>query len=96
MRTDSKVLTIFAGVATSPNHVKRLLEVKNGELCYVLGTIYVDMPLKPNVLEDLARDVGVSGPCRFFLFTLKVSLAEHLFRVVASHHCTSLERQVPF
>lgn len=37
--------------------MKRLLEIENGKLCYVLGTLYVDMPLKPNVLEDLARDV---------------------------------------
>lgn len=37
--------------------MKRLLEVENGTLCYVVGTVYVDMPLKPNVLEDLALDV---------------------------------------
>ncbi|GAA5823430.1 hypothetical protein JCM5353_002145 [Sporobolomyces roseus] len=50
------------GVSTPPKHVKRLLEVQNGELCYVLGTLYVDMPLKPNVLEDLARDHHITAP----------------------------------
>ncbi|GAA5951073.1 hypothetical protein JCM3765_004673 [Sporobolomyces pararoseus] len=50
------------GVSTPPEHVSRLLEVKNGQLCYVLGTLYVDMPLKPNVLEDLARDHHITAP----------------------------------
>ncbi|GAA5896256.1 DNA-directed DNA polymerase delta subunit POL31 [Sporobolomyces salmoneus] len=50
------------GVSTPPKHVKRLLEVENGKLCYVLGTLYVDMPLKPNVLEDLARDHHITAP----------------------------------
>ncbi|GAA5856203.1 hypothetical protein JCM8547_000817 [Rhodosporidiobolus lusitaniae] len=50
------------GVTTPPKHVKRLLEVDNGKLCYVIGTVYVDMPLKPNVLEDLARDHHVTAP----------------------------------
>ncbi|GAA5836017.1 hypothetical protein JCM3766R1_005130 [Sporobolomyces carnicolor] len=45
-----------------PRHVKRLLEIENGKLCYVLGTLYVDMPLKPNVLEDLARDHHITAP----------------------------------
>ncbi|GAA6064270.1 hypothetical protein JCM10212_001654 [Sporobolomyces blumeae] len=50
------------GVANPPQHVKRLLEVQNGQLCYVVGTLYVDMPLKPNVLEDLARDHHITAP----------------------------------
>ncbi|GAA5983099.1 hypothetical protein JCM5350_006814 [Sporobolomyces pararoseus] len=50
------------GVSTPPEHVARLLEVKNGQLCYVLGNLYVDMPLKPNVLEDLARDHHITAP----------------------------------
>lgn len=38
--------------------VERVLDVRQGELCYVAGTIYVDMPLKPNVMEDVATDVS--------------------------------------
>jgi hypothetical protein len=41
----------FRAEEAPPRHVKRLLEVENGKLCYVVGTVYVDMPLKPNVLE---------------------------------------------
>ena len=40
----------------------RVLDVRQGELCWVAGTIYMDMPLKPNVLEDIAMDKGVAVP----------------------------------
>ncbi|GAA6020218.1 hypothetical protein JCM10207_004376 [Rhodosporidiobolus poonsookiae] len=50
------------GVKQPPKHVKRLLEIETNQLCYVVGTVYVDMPLKPNVLEDLARDHHITAP----------------------------------
>jgi DNA polymerase delta subunit 2 len=37
--------------------IGRVLDIRQGELGWVVGTIYMDLPLKPNVLEDLARDV---------------------------------------
>src|ERR1700691_934259 len=42
----------------NPAHVERVLEVTKSQLCWVVGTVYMDMPLKPNVLEDIARDVS--------------------------------------
>jgi hypothetical protein len=27
-------------------------------MCYIVGTVYMNMPLKPNVMEDIARDVS--------------------------------------
>lgn len=38
--------------------VDRVLDVRQGELCWVVGTIYMEMPLKPNILEDISKDVG--------------------------------------
>ena len=38
--------------------IPRVLEVEKGKLCFIVGTVYMEMPLKPNVLEDIARDVG--------------------------------------
>ncbi|KAF8201472.1 DNA polymerase alpha/epsilon subunit B-domain-containing protein [Pholiota molesta] len=38
------------------------LEVEKGKLCYIVGTIYMDMPLKPNVMEDIARDQSIPAP----------------------------------
>lgn len=39
--------------------VERVLDVRQGKLCWVAGTIYMDMPLKPNILIDIAKDVCV-------------------------------------
>lgn len=44
-------------VGQRPELVKRVLDVTPGKFCYIIGTVYCDMRLKPNVLEDLARDV---------------------------------------
>lgn len=43
-----------------PLHVPRVLDVVKSKLCWVIGTLYMDMPLKPNVLEDLGRDVRLA------------------------------------
>jgi DNA polymerase delta subunit 2 len=41
-----------------PRLVPRVLEVVKSKQCYIVGTVYMDMPLKPNILEDIARDVS--------------------------------------
>jgi DNA polymerase delta subunit 2 len=43
--------------------VERVLDVRQGELCYVTGTVYMEMPLKPNILEDVSKDVRFSLLC---------------------------------
>lgn len=47
---------------TKPKFIPRVLEVEKGTLCYIIGTVYMEMPLKPNVLEDLARDHSIPAP----------------------------------
>lgn len=42
--------------------VQRVLDVRQGHLCWVVGTIYMDMPLKPNILEDISKEHWVAGP----------------------------------
>lgn len=42
--------------------VERVLDVRQGELCWVTGTVYMDMPLKPNILEDVSKDRWISAP----------------------------------
>ncbi|ETN38580.1 uncharacterized protein HMPREF1541_06617 [Cyphellophora europaea CBS 101466] len=42
--------------------VHRVLDVRQGELCWVVGTIYMDLPLKPNILEDISKELWVAGP----------------------------------
>ncbi|THC96824.1 hypothetical protein EYZ11_003703 [Aspergillus tanneri] len=40
----------------------------SGELCWVAGTIYMDMPLKPNILDDLTKEnfTSAPAPCRTY------------------------------
>ncbi|KAF8964036.1 DNA polymerase subunit delta-2 [Flammula alnicola] len=52
----------WGGIANNPVLVPRVLEVEKGKLCYVIGTVYMDMPLKPNVMEDIARDQSIPPP----------------------------------
>ena len=35
----------------------RLFDVNAGETCYVIGTVFVDSSLKPNVLNEIAKEV---------------------------------------
>ncbi|KAF9888730.1 hypothetical protein FE257_008305 [Aspergillus nanangensis] len=42
--------------------VDRVLDVRQGELCWVAGTIYMDMPLKPNILTDLTKENFTLAP----------------------------------
>lgn len=37
-----------------------MLDVRQGELSWVVGTVYMEMKLKPNILEDIANDVRES------------------------------------
>ena len=43
--------------------VERVLDVRQGELCWVAGTVYMDMPLKPNILDDISKDVSFIVVC---------------------------------
>ncbi|KAI9101041.1 DNA polymerase alpha/epsilon subunit B-domain-containing protein [Phlyctochytrium arcticum] len=45
-----------------PPHIPRALDVKPGEICYIAGTIYMDMPLKPNILDEVTREHWVVAP----------------------------------
>jgi len=41
--------------------VERVLDVRQGELCWVAGTIYMEMLLKPNILDDISMDVSYTS-----------------------------------
>jgi len=38
--------------------VERVLDVRQGELVWIVGTVYMQMPLKPNILDDISKDVS--------------------------------------
>ena len=41
-------------------HVK-VLDLKEGEECVIMGTLYKDMKLKPSILDDYVKDAGLGG-----------------------------------
>lgn len=42
--------------------VDRVLDVRQGELCWMVGTVFMEMPLKPNVLEDIGKEHWIAAP----------------------------------
>lgn len=42
--------------------VERVLDVRQGELCWILGTVYMEMALKPNVLDDISKEHWIAAP----------------------------------
>ncbi|EJU04668.1 hypothetical protein DACRYDRAFT_93140 [Dacryopinax primogenitus] len=52
----------WSSMEGEPKYCKRVLDVQKGELCFIIGTIYMDMPLKPNVLEDISKDHWIAAP----------------------------------
>ncbi|KAJ4344503.1 DNA polymerase delta small subunit Cdc1 [Didymosphaeria variabile] len=42
--------------------VERVLDVRQGELCWVVGTVYMEMTLKPNVLDDISKEHWIAAP----------------------------------
>ncbi|KAG9015471.1 hypothetical protein FRB94_000076 [Tulasnella sp. JGI-2019a] len=52
----------WGNLARKPDYVKRVLDVTKGQLAYVIGTVYMEMPLKPSILEDIAKDEWTLAP----------------------------------
>ncbi|KAK9456920.1 DNA polymerase alpha/epsilon subunit B-domain-containing protein [Dipodascopsis uninucleata] len=40
--------------------VNRVLDVHQGEFCWLIGTVYMEMPFKPNILDEMSKDIWVS------------------------------------
>lgn len=49
---------LWSNLPTSPKLVDKVLDVQTGRLSWIMGTVYMDMHLKPNILADLAREVS--------------------------------------
>lgn len=45
--------------------VERVLDVRQGQLCWIIGTVYMEMALKPNVLDDISKEVQ-ENPTKIF------------------------------
>ncbi|KAI9251191.1 phosphatidylserine decarboxylase-domain-containing protein [Sporodiniella umbellata] len=45
-----------------PCYVSRVLDTQPNELCYMVGTVYLQMPKKPYVMDDLEDDDAIVNP----------------------------------
>ncbi|KAK4546212.1 hypothetical protein LTR36_002349 [Oleoguttula mirabilis] len=52
----------FSIADETARRVDRVLDVRQGELCWVVGTCYMEMPLKPNVLDDIGKEHWIAAP----------------------------------
>jgi DNA polymerase delta subunit 2 len=44
-------------LAEQPEYVGKILDTRADEICYMIGTIYIEMPQKPNVMNNLDDEV---------------------------------------
>ncbi|KAK9471641.1 DNA polymerase alpha/epsilon subunit B-domain-containing protein [Dipodascopsis tothii] len=42
--------------------VDRVLDVEQGELCWIVGTVYLDMALKPNIFTEISDELWAAPP----------------------------------
>ncbi|KXS19726.1 hypothetical protein M427DRAFT_52608 [Gonapodya prolifera JEL478] len=49
-------------VHPTPRHVPRILDIPRGSLCWVVGTVYVEMALKPNILDEVTAEHWIVAP----------------------------------
>ncbi|KAJ3012484.1 hypothetical protein HKX48_006263 [Thoreauomyces humboldtii] len=47
---------------SNPTLVSKVLDVLAGQVCYIVGTVYVDMPLKPNILDEVTQEHWIIAP----------------------------------
>ncbi|KAJ3344056.1 hypothetical protein HDU93_003219 [Gonapodya sp. JEL0774] len=53
----------FSGnVHPPPRHIPRILDIPNASLCWVVGTVYVEMALKPNILDEVTAEHWIVAP----------------------------------
>lgn len=62
--------------------VDRVLDVRQGELCWVAGTVYMHLPMKPNILEDLSKEVSYLA--WLLLLRLTIHRTSHLRPLLAA------------
>lgn len=63
--------------------VDRVLDVRQGELCWVAGTVYMHLPMKPNILEDLSKEVSCLA-LLLLLLLLTIHRTSHLRPLLAA------------
>ncbi|KAJ1979224.1 DNA polymerase delta small subunit Cdc1 [Dimargaris xerosporica] len=45
-----------------PTFAAKVTNIPPGEICFVVGTVYCDKKLRPNVLDDLSKELWITAP----------------------------------
>lgn len=56
------MLTVLKLGGEKAHFVERVLDVRQGQLCWVVGTVYMELPAKPNVLADITKEHDIVAP----------------------------------
>lgn len=49
---------LWSSLPSKPQFVNKVLDISARQgLCFIIGTVYMEMKLKPNIVADLAREV---------------------------------------
>ncbi|KAG0203296.1 hypothetical protein BGX28_004392 [Mortierella sp. GBA30] len=51
----------WGSLDSKPKRVEKVLDTQQGEISYFVGTIYMDMKLKPNILDDITKDHWITA-----------------------------------
>lgn len=87
------MLNVFLYIE-KPRYINKILDIQPGELCYMLGTIYLEMPAKPNVMNNLEDEdsiINPETPVKYKSDTDIVSLEDESGRVEISGNCLDRE-----
>ncbi|KAG1044027.1 hypothetical protein G6F43_011524 [Rhizopus delemar] len=82
----------WSGLSEVPRYVEKVLNTQPGELCYMVGTIYLQMNKKPNVLNDLEDEetiVRPDTPAKYRSDEDVISLEDESGRVEITGACLS-------
>ncbi|GAB5589849.1 DNA polymerase delta small subunit Cdc1 [Umbelopsis nana] len=75
----------WSALPEKTEYVSKVLDIQAGKLCYIVGTVYMDMPLKPNILEDITKEnwiVSQPPPPKYISADTTVAMEDESGRVV--------------
>lgn len=52
----------WAKLIPEPKHIDRIISIKEKEVCYIIGTVFQEMSLKPTILDEITREAWVQAP----------------------------------
>ncbi|KAI8079681.1 DNA polymerase alpha/epsilon subunit B-domain-containing protein [Gilbertella persicaria] len=84
----------WSSVPEKPKFVTKMLDVQPGQLCYMLGTVYLEMKAKPNVMHDLEDEESMlrpPTPAKYRTDNDVISLEDESGRIEITGSCLNKE-----